>query len=158
MELDIGKAIAAGLVGTGVMTAVMYMGYSINMRMDMPMMLGTMFLPKGMAAWAVGLMVHLMMGALFFLIYAALFDALSIDSGIVGWAVIFGLVHGTVAGAVMGMVPVMHPRMAAAGGPETDDTVLNPGVFALSMGMMGPMALLALHAVFGLVGGLVYNA
>jgi len=158
MELDVGKAILAGLVGTGVMTAVMYMGHLMNMRMDIPMMLGTVFLPKGTAAWVVGLMMHLMMGALFFLIYAALFDALSIDSGIVGWAVIFGLAHGTIAGAAMGMMPAMHPRMATAGGPETEDTVLNPGMFALSMGMMGPMALLALHAVFGLAGCLVYNA
>lgn len=157
MELDVGKAILAGLIGTGAMTVVMYMGYFMNMRMDMPMMLGTMFLAKGTTAWALGLMIHLMMGAVFFVVYAVLFEALSIESGIVGWAVIFGLAHGASAGAAMGMMPAMHPRMATAAGPDAGDTVPNPGMFALSMGVMGPMALLALHAIFGLIGGLVYK-
>ena len=158
MEFDLGTAILAGLVGTAVMTAVMYMGYMMNMRMDMPMMLGTMFLPKGPAAWAVGLMLHLMLGAIFFVVYALLFDALSIESGIVGWSAIFGLVHGTVACMAMGMMPVMHPRMATAAGPMDEDRVANPGIFATSFGLMGPMALLALHLIFGVVGGLVYSA
>lgn len=158
MEFQLDTAILAGLIGTAVMTAVMYMGFMMNMRMDMPMMLGTMILPKGPAAWAVGLMMHLMMGAIFFVVYALLFDALSIESGIVGWSAIFGLVHGTVAGMAMGMMPVMHPRMATANGSLADDLVPNPGMFAASFGLMGPMALLALHLIFGVVGGLVYNA
>lgn len=158
MEFQLDTAILAGLIGTAVMTAVMYMGYMMNMRMDMPMMLGTMFLPKGPAAWAVGLMMHLMMGAAFFVVYALLFDALSIESSIVGWSAIFGLVHGTAAGMAMGMMPVMHPRMATATGPVADDRVPSPGIFATSFGLMGPMALLALHLVYGVVGGLVYNA
>jgi hypothetical protein len=158
MELDAAKAILAGLIGTGVMTAVMYMGRLMNMRMDMPMMLGTMFLPRGQAAWALGLMIHLMMGGLFFLIYAVLFDILALETGIVGWSVVFALVHGAVAGMSMAMMPAMHPRMATAGGFDDEGHVPNPGMSGLNMGLMGPLALLVLHAVFGLVGGLVYNA
>ena len=147
-----------GLAGTAVMTAVMYMGFLMNMRMDMPMMLGTMFLPKGAAAWVLGAMLHFMMGAAFFVVYAALFDALSITSGIVGWSVLFGLVHGAVAGTSMGMMPVMHPRMVTAGGPGEHEGVTSPGFFASTYGIMGPMAILMLHAIYGLVGGLIYNA
>jgi len=65
MEFQLDNAILAGFVGTAVMTAVMYMGYMMNMRMDMPMMLGTMFLSKGPAAWALGVMIHFLMGATF---------------------------------------------------------------------------------------------
>jgi hypothetical protein len=158
MDFDLGTAIVAGLAGTAVMTGVMYMGFLINMRMDMPMMLGTMFLPRGTAAWVLGAMLHFMMGAVFFVVYAALFDALAITSGIVGWSVLFGLVHGAVAGASMGMMPAMHPRMVTAGGPGEHEGVPSPGFFAATFGVMGPMAILMLHAVFGLVGGLIYNA
>ena len=158
MEFELGTAIGAGLVATAVMTAAMYMGYLMNMRMDMPMMLGTMFLPRGTAAWIFGLMLHFVMGAAFFVGYAILFDALAIDSGIVGWAVVFGLVHGAFAGMAMGTMPVMHPRMAAAHASASSDQVANPGAFATSFGLMGPVAILMLHAIFGLVGGLVYNA
>lgn len=137
MDFDLGTAILAGLIATGVMTAVMYMGTLMNMRMDMPMMLGTMFLPKSGAAWLIGISLHFMMGVVFFVVYAALFDILAIDSGIVGWAAIFALVHGAVSGMSMGMMPMMHPRMATASGPADHDTVPNPGVFASSFGMMG---------------------
>ncbi|MBI4336217.1 MAG: hypothetical protein HY683_00100, partial [Chloroflexi bacterium] len=70
MDFEIGKAALAGVVGTLVMTAVMYMGSMMGMKMDMPMTLGTMFLPRGTAAWALGLMMHLMMGIVFYIMYA----------------------------------------------------------------------------------------
>jgi hypothetical protein len=47
MDFDLANAILAGLVGTAAMILQKYVGYAMNMRMDMPMMLGTMFLPKG---------------------------------------------------------------------------------------------------------------
>lgn len=158
MDFQLDTAIIAGLAGTAVMTAIMYMGFVMNMRMDIPMMLGTMFLPRGTAAWALGLMMHFMMGAVFFVAYAALFDALGIESGIVGWSTAFGLVHGAITGMAMGMMPVMHPRMAASHGSVASDQVPNPGAFATSFGLMGPIAILMLHAAFGLAGGLVYSA
>ncbi len=158
MDFELGTAILAGLIGTAAMTAAMYAGYAMNMRIDMPMLLGTMFLPKGAAAWSLGLMLHFMMGAVFFVIYAALFDALSIETSVAGWSALFGLIHGVVAGAAMGMMPAMHPRMVTAGGPGETQGVADPGIFATTFGVMGPLALLALHVLYGAVGGLVYAA
>jgi hypothetical protein len=158
MEFQLDTAILAGLIATAAMTGLMYMGFLMNMRMDMPLMLGTMFLPRGTAAWVLGLMLHLMMGAAFFVVYALLFDALAIESGIVGWAAAFGLVHGAIAGMAMGMMPVMHPRMATAHGSVGSEQVPNPGFFASSFGLMGPVAILMLHLVFGVVGGIIYSA
>jgi hypothetical protein len=158
MDFEPGTAIVAGLVGTAAMTAAMYMGYMMNLRMDMPMTLGTMFLPRGPAAWTLGLMLHFMMGALFFVIYAALFDALTIDSGVAGVSALFGLAHGVAAGAAMGMMPAMHPRMVMAGGPAEAEGVVSPGFFATTYGLMGAMALIGVHVLYGLVGGLVYAA
>lgn len=155
MDFDIGRAILGGLVGTVSMTVVMYMGAMMGMKMDMPMTLGTMLFPKGPAAWVVGLMMHLMMGVVFFIIYAALFTALNIESGIIGWSALFGAIHALMAGAAFGMMPSVHPRMAAE---PTPGTVSAPGYFGVKMGMMGPVALIVVHVVYGLVAGAIYAA
>ena len=127
------------------------------MKMDMPMTLGTMLLPKGTAAWVLGMMAHLMMGVIFFLIYAALFAALGIESGIIGWSALFGAIHALLAGAAFGMMPTIHPRMATAP-TASAGTVAAPGFFGLNMGMMGPVAIIAVHVVYGLVAGAIYAA
>ncbi len=123
MNFELGTAIAAGLIGTLAMTAIMYMGYFMGMKMDMPMMLGTMLLPKGNLAWAVGLMLHFMMGAIFFIVYAALFDVIGLEDGIIGWAALFGLAHGLLAGIMMAPMGIMHPRVARAGAGTRSDTI-----------------------------------
>lgn len=158
MEFEFGTAIAAGLVATAAMTAVMYMGFIMGMRMDMPLMLGTMFLRKGPAAWLLGLMIHFMMGAAFFVVYAAAFDALSAESSLAAWGVLFGLAHGVVAGMAMGMMGMMHPRLAPAGAGLTGETLPAPGLFGIRMGPMAPLAILALHVLYGAVAGAIYAA
>lgn len=157
MDFDIGMAVLGGLAGTAAMTVVMYMGYMMRMKMDMPMTLGTMFLPKGGAAWVVGLMIHLMMGTIFFIIYATLFSALGVQSAIPGWSALFGVVHAAIAGTAFGMMPMLHPRMAT-GSATSSETVPMPGFFGTKMGMMGPMSIVMVHVVYGLVGGAIYAA
>jgi len=157
VEFELGTAILAGLAGTAVMTAALYMGYVMGMRMDMPMMLGTMLLPKGAAAWLLGLAMHFMMGAAFFVVYAVLFDALAIEDTVAGWGALFGLAHGTMAGAAMGMMNVMHPRMEGSAQAGVG-ALPAPGFFGLRVSAMAPMAILMLHVIFGAVGAAVYTA
>lgn len=140
------------------MTVVMYMGSAMmGLKMDMPMTLGTMFLPRGRNAWMVGLGLHLMMGAVFFIIYAALIAALDLGSAVAAWTTLFGVVHAFAAGAVFGMMPVVHPRMAVATAPGSE-AVLAPGFFGMALGKMAPMAIVGVHAVYGVVGGAIYAA
>lgn len=157
MEFEIGKAVVGGLVGTIAMTMAMSMGSKMGMKMDMSMMLGTMLFPKGTTAWLAGLMLHLMMGIVFFIIYAAIFTGLDVGSAIVGWSALFGAVHAIVAGAGMGMMPALHPRMASAPGTGPD-TLPAPGFFGMKMGTMAPMAIVAVHVAYGLVAGAIYAA
>lgn len=157
MDFEIGRAVLGGLVGTIAMTVGMYMGSMMGMEMDMPMTLGTMFFPKGAAAWVVGLMMHLMMGVVFFIIYAALFTAFGIESGIIGWSALFGAIHALMAGAAFGMMPSVHPRMATE--PKSSPrTVSAPGYFGVKLGMMGPAALIVVHVIYGVVAGAIYAA
>ncbi len=36
MDFELGNAVAAGLAATSVMTAMLYMGFAMGMKMDMP--------------------------------------------------------------------------------------------------------------------------
>lgn len=157
MDFHLGTAILAGLAATAVMTVLMYAGAAMmNIRMDLPMMLGTMMMPRGSAARIAGLVMHFVSGVVFFIVYAALFDALSLEDGVAGWAALFGLVHGIAAGMMMAMMPMMHPRMSAAGAGGGSAEMESPGLFGRNLGQMAPMAIIVLHVVFGLVGGAVY--
>ncbi len=158
MDFETGRAVLGGLVGVIAMTVAMTMGSAMmGIKMDMPMTLGTMVFPKGTTAWVAGLMMHVVMGIVLFLIYAGLIDAFGIETTVAGWAGLFGVVHAMAAGAAFGMMPMVHPRMAADGvGGGT--TVPAPGFFGVRLGATAPMAIVAVHAVFGLVGGAVYAA
>jgi len=134
-------AIIAGLVGTAVMTMMMYLAPKMGMpKMDILGMLGSMFTAdKKTASWLGG-MIHFMMGAIFAIIFALLWNA-GIGNATWLWGLIFGAVHGVVAIMAMPMMMRMHPRP-----PQMDSG---------SMMMVGQMMG---HLVFGLVVALVYTA
>ncbi|MEX2541432.1 MAG: hypothetical protein WD314_06470 [Trueperaceae bacterium] len=138
--MDVSSAILAGLIGTAVMTALMYAGPAMGMpKMDMIGMLGKMFTGSAAVAYPLGTVMHFMMGALFAIIYGWLWS-LGLGSPTWGWGVIYGLLHGLVAAMVMPMMIRMHPRP-----PE------------MQMGMKMIVGILTGHAVFGLVVALVYR-
>jgi hypothetical protein len=123
-------------------------------RMDIPMMLGTIFLEDPDRARVVGFLVHLLNGQLFALLYAGAFAALEIASWWLG--ALFGLFHGLVALLVMvPLLPGAHRRMASErGGPHLDAVLEPPGIFALNYGRETPLITLVAHAVYGaLLGG-----
>ena len=142
-------AVVAGVIGTLAMTLVMTMAPSMGLpKMDIVGMLGSMFQTDGNRSLGWGM--HLMMGIIFSLIYAALWSV-GIGSATLLWGLVFGAVHWLGAGMMMGGVPAMHAGVKAG-------TVDAPGVFMLNTG--GPMAFmggLIGHLVFGLVVALVYG-
>lgn len=143
-------AIVAGLVGTVIITMVMNMAPQMGMpKMDIVGMLGSMFSPEGNRT--VGWAMHLMMGVVFAIIYALLWNT---GLGSVGllWGALFGAAHWIVAGAMMGGMSMMHAGVKAG-------TVEAPGVFMLnSGGAMAFMGGLIGHIIFGPVVALVYGA
>ncbi|HRQ42081.1 MAG TPA: hypothetical protein PLD25_29535 [Chloroflexota bacterium] len=147
--MNIFGAIVAGIVGTIIITMVMGIAPKMGMpKMDIVGMLGSMFSPNGNRT--VGMVIHLMMGVIFAIIYALLW---SIGLGTVGllWGAIFGALHWLVAGAMMGGMPMMHAGIKAG-------TVEVPGVSMLhNGGMMAFMGGLMGHIIYGLVVALVYG-
>ena len=81
MEFEPGWAILAGIVGGVVMAAILYMANYLlpnQMKMNLFMMLGTMMLPVGTAAFVMGSMVHLVNSVFFGLIHGALYAAIDV--------------------------------------------------------------------------------
>jgi uncharacterized membrane protein YagU involved in acid resistance len=142
-------AIIAGLIGTIVLTMVMNMAPKMGMpKMDMVGMLGAMFSPEG--NHTLGMVIHLIMGVIFAIIYALLWN---VGVGTLGllWGAIFGAGHWLIAGMMMGGMPMMHAGIKAG-------VIEAPGVFMLKNGgMMAFMGGLMGHIIFGLVVALVYG-
>ena len=147
--MNIVAAIVAGLAGTAAMSLLMVMGP----RMGMPKMaiweiLGSMFDSHGNNT--LGWIAHFMMGAVFALVYAALWSAGLGAPTLIG-GILFGAVHFVIVGLMMGGIPMMHAGIKAG-------TVQAPGVLMLNGGVMGLMGGLVGHLLYGLVVALVYTA
>ncbi len=126
---------------------LMYAGPVMGMpRMDIAQLLGSMVLPLGSSAFALGMMVHFVMGVVFAAVYAAVWNATGID--VTWWSgLIFGAIHTLIAFAGMGMIMPMHREVKAG-------NLASP----VSGGAKGMMGMLMGHLVFGLVVALVYGA
>lgn len=85
MEYSVGAAIGAGLVATAVMTAVLYMGIWMmprQMTTNLLYTLGSVATPSRLAAYAIGAMMHAMMGVMFALVHTGLYQASDVESGL----------------------------------------------------------------------------
>jgi hypothetical protein len=148
-KMNVIGAVIAGIVGTLAMTLVMAIAPAMGLpKMDIVGMLGSMFQSDGNRSLGWG--IHLMMGILFALVYAALWSV-GVGFATLLWGLAFGAVHWLVAGMMMGRVPAMHAGVKAG-------TVEAPGVFMLNTGgAMAFMGGLVGHLFFGLVVALVYG-
>lgn len=135
---------------TGIMATAQMAGWS---RMDMPMMLGTMFVEDPDRARVIGFVAHVMNGYVFALAYAAAFAALGESSW--WWGALFGTFHGAaVLTIVMSMMPGMHPRMASErAGTTLSQSLEPPGWLGLNYGKRVPAITLFAHIVYGALLG-----
>jgi hypothetical protein len=145
-----------GFVGTIVLTGFMVFAQLIGWtRMDIPMMLGTVFSTRVGRARLFGILAHLVAGQLFALGYALAFWKLGRSGALLG--AIFGLVHGLAAlTLIVPFLPSIHPRMASErSGPQIDAMLEPPGLFALNFGISTPLVTLIAHVLFGVTLGLL---
>jgi hypothetical protein len=140
----------ATVVLTGIMVAAQLAGLS---RMDIPMMLGTLFVESPDLARAIGFLVHLLNGQVFALLYAAAFALIGRATWWLG--ALFGLVHGLAAlTVIIPYLPGIHPRMASVrSGPDLRATLEPPGPLALNYGPQTPVVALIAHVVYGALLG-----
>ena len=122
-------------------------------RMDIPMMLGTVFVEDPDRARVVGFFVHLVNGQGFALLYASAFDVL----GEANWwlGALFGALHGFAAlTLIVPLLPGIHPRMASdRSGPTSQNVLEPPGLFGLNYGRQTAVVTLVAHVIYGGVLG-----
>jgi hypothetical protein len=140
----------ATVVLTGTMATAQMAGWS---RMDLPLILGAVLTGKPELARVLGLLIHLVNGQIFALLYASAFAAIGYARWWMGLA--FGLVHGTAAlTVVIPFLPGAHPRMASErSGPDLTAALEPPGLLALNYGKQTPIVTLIGHALYGLILG-----
>jgi hypothetical protein len=152
--MDWGGWATFGLGATVALTATMLFAQLAGLsRMDIPMMLGTMFSENSDRARIVGFFVHLLNGQIFALFYASAFSLLGLATWWLG--AVFGAFHGFAAlMVIVPLLPGAHRRMASErGGPRLDAVLEPPGLFALNYGRETPAIALIAHVIYGLLLG-----
>lgn len=145
---------AATVLLTAILVAVQLGGFT---RMDVPMMLGTIFVEDPDRARVVGSGMHLVNGQAFALLYAGGFAALERA----GWwlGALFGTLHGIAAlTLIIPLLPGIHPRMASdRQGPDGDVTLEPPGLLGLNYGRSTAAVTLAAHVAYGTLLGMTLS-
>jgi hypothetical protein len=149
-------ALAGGFVGTVVLTTTLRLSQEAGLtRMDLPLLLGTMFSADRTRANVIGYAFHFVNGLLFSLAYAAVFFA--VDEA--GWLLgaILGIVHAAFAGGALVniLLPLVHPRMGTRWTDARETPSLEPPGFMLrNYGRHTALATIVAHIAYGaIVGG-----
>jgi hypothetical protein len=147
-----------GFAATVILTALTILGQSLGLtRIDMPFIIGTMVVRNRDRARFVGLMVHLVNGWIFAVVYALFFE--NVHAATWWFGVLIGSAQGLfVVVALLPVLPGIHPRMVSDfRGPEPTRLLEPPGFLAQNYGRSTAAVLVFAHAVYGLVLGLFYS-
>ena len=154
--MTIWGALAGGAVGTVVLTSGLRIAQAAGYtRMDILLLLGTIFTDNRSRASLIGYVIHFVNGLLFALVYYAIFRAV----GHAGWVfgAILGVVHAAFAGGILVTVllPVVHPRMGTLWSDSEETPILEPpGFLLVNYGRRTAIGTLIGHVAYGaIVGG-----
>ncbi len=147
-----------GFVATIVLSTVLSASQNLGFtRMSLPFLLGTMLTPNRDRAMLYGLLVHLVNGWLFALLYALAFE--SRGTANVWFGALTGFVHASFVLTVgMPIIPALHPRMVSEYfGPTPNRQLQPPGFLALNYGRRTPLVTVAAHLLYGAILGAFYR-
>lgn len=147
-----------GFAATVVLTALTILGQSLGLtRIDMPFIIGTMLVRNRDRARFVGLMIHLINGWIFAVVYGLFFERVHVATW---W---FGALIGSAQGlfvvvALLPVLPGIHPHMVSDfRGPEPTRLLEPPGFLAQNYGRSTAAVLVFAHAAYGAVLGIFYS-
>jgi hypothetical protein len=156
VTISLWGALVGGAVGTILLTSGLRVAQELGMtRMDIPLLLGTVFTDRRGQASVIGYAVHFANGLLFALGYYAIFRAV----GHAGWlfGAALGLAHASLAaGALLTvLLPAVHPRMGSPWTDATETPLLEaPGFLLMNYGRRTAIWTLLGHVLYGaIVGG-----
>lgn len=151
--IDYRKAVLAGMAGAIVWEIVARLLILLGVPFfDIVGTLGTLVLPhaSAWASWTVGMLLHLLVGAIWAVFYAYFF-----------WSVL--PLRPVLQGLVFAFVPmplaifIMHPQLELMQPLVQAGQVSYSGLFGLSGGLHEPLSIAAGHLIWGAVLGLLYT-
>jgi hypothetical protein len=147
MMFDFVIASIAGVIGTAVMTGMMLFGKQLHLpAIDAHGILG--YMQRSDRATALGYILHWVNGIVFAIGYAIVFRLIGANVIVLG--IILGTIHWLVVGWMFAFAPLAHAGMKAG-------TVEETGAYMLkSLGIVGFIAGLVGHIVFGITVALIY--
>jgi len=153
----IGSAIAAGFVGTLLMTTIMRGASEFGLtRIDFALLLGTTVSDDRRKARAYGYVFHFVVGIVFALAYAAFFHIIGRGGWVLG--ALLGTLHAVFDGTVLvnTLLPLVHPRIATPETASNDVALIEPpGFLMLNYGRNSFLVALIAHVAFGVAVGLI---
>lgn len=154
--MSVWGALAGGAVGTIVLTSALRLAQELGWtRMDIPLLLGTVFTDRRGRASVLGYAIHFGNGLFFSLVYYAIFRA--VDHAGWGFGALLGMVHAAVAGGVLMTVllPAIHPRMGTPWSDAEETPLLeSPGFLLMNYGSRTVIWTVLGHVAYGaIVGG-----
>ena len=149
-------ALAGGAVGTILLTSGLRIAQEVGWtRMDIPLLLGTVFTDRRGRASVIGYAVHFANGLVFALAYYAVFRAVEHAGWLFGAAL--GVVHAALAGGALltVLLPAVHPRMGTPWSDAEETPLLEaPGFMLQNYGRRTVIWTFAGHVLYGaIVGG-----
>jgi uncharacterized membrane protein YagU involved in acid resistance len=146
-----------GFAATVALTALTIAAQSLGLtRIDIPFILGTIFTANRDRAKFLGLVVHLINGWVFALVYGLFFE--NVDKATWWFGALIGLMQGViVVVAILPLLPGVHPRMVSdSRGPEPTRLLEPPGFLVTNYGRMTPVVTIIAHAIYGAIIGAFY--
>jgi hypothetical protein len=153
--MSVWGALAGGLVGAVVISSGVRIAQELGWtRMDIPLLLGTLFTEQRSRASAIGYVVHFANALAFALVYYAIFLAV----GHAGW--LLGAALGAVQALFVGgglanvLLPAVHPRMGTPWSDAEETPLLEPpGFMLVNYGRRTAAVTFAVHLAYGAIVG-----
>jgi hypothetical protein len=140
-----GRAVIFGVIGAGAISVASALLRAMGLGINIELILGTLFGgDPSPATFALGLAIHLGIGAAFGLLYGYLFERVW-DHGGASTGMMLAVIHAALIGMAIGLTPQFHPLV-----PER---LADPGPFFANWGVAGVVAFFGLHIVYGAVVG-----
>lgn len=144
-----GRAILFGVLGAAAISVVSGLVRLAGLPISIEMILGTVFgLAPGGAAFALGLLMHLVIGGLFGLLYAFLFERVWAHGGAPVGALL-SILHASLFGFFLGFTPSFHPAIPSQ--------LPDPGPYFSHLHAGGVIVFFLAHAIYGAIVGAGYG-
>ena len=140
------RVFVSGVLAGVAMSAMMALARLFGFPVKMELLLGTLFLDPGPAAWVLCFAVFLVGCGLIALLYGVGFEYVAHRAD-EKTGLAFALIHIVVGGAALGALPVIHPRVT--------EMLPAPGAYLANLGVLGILSFVGLHLMYGaLIGGM----